>query len=52
MEPLAVNIRIAESDDIDNLVKARFDYFAAEKWEVSLEQHEVIERNPPDILLK
>jgi len=45
MEALSVNIRIAELDDIDNLVKARFDYFAAEKWDVSFEQHEVIEKN-------
>jgi ribosomal protein S18 acetylase RimI-like enzyme len=30
-------------DDIDKLVKVRFDYFAAEKWEVSALQRETIE---------
>ena len=32
-------------DDLDDLVKVRFDYFAAERWEVSPEQHEIIEKN-------
>ena len=32
-------------DDIDNLIKVRFDYFAVEKWEVSSERHDMIENN-------
>jgi len=36
---------MASLNDIDTLVKARFDYFAAENWQVSLEQREAIETN-------
>ncbi len=39
------NIRMASLDDIDKLIKVRFDYFATEKWEVSSEQKKVIEAN-------
>jgi len=42
---MSVNIRIASLDDIDNLVKVRFDYFAAENWAVSSEEHDIIENN-------
>ena len=45
MSVLAANIRRASFDDIDNLVKVRFDYFAAEKGEVSPEQRRIIEKN-------
>ena len=38
-----MNVRMASSADIDLLVKVRFDYFAAEKWEVSPEQKAIIE---------
>jgi len=38
-------IRMASLNDIDTLVKVRFDYFAAEKWVVSSEQYAIIEKN-------
>lgn len=43
---------MASLDDIDNLVKVRFDYFAAEKWEVSPERHEIIENSLRQYYLK
>jgi len=49
---LLVNIRMASLDDIDNLVRVRFDYFAVEKWEVSSEQHEIIENSLRQYYLK
>ena len=36
---------MASLNDIDTLVKVRFDYFAAENLEVSTEQHRIIENN-------
>ena len=36
-------IRMASANDIDTLVNVRFDYFAAEHWEVSPAQREAIE---------
>jgi ribosomal protein S18 acetylase RimI-like enzyme len=30
-----MNVRMATINDIDMLIKARFDYFAAEKWEIT-----------------
>lgn len=38
-------VRMASPHDIDKLVSVRFDYFAAEGWEISREQREVIETN-------
>ena len=43
---------MASLEDIDNLVKVRFDYFAAEKWEVSSKQHTIIENNLRQYYLK
>ena len=37
--------RKATAEDIDTLVKVRFDYFAAENWKVSAEQGALIEAN-------
>jgi GNAT superfamily N-acetyltransferase len=42
---MSVNIRMASLDDIEKLVKVRFDYFASENWEVSPKQHQDIETN-------
>ena len=39
---METTLRMATVDDTQNLIKARFDYFAAEKWEVSPEQYELI----------
>ena len=36
-------IRMVSLNDIDTLVKVRFDYFTAENWELSLEQQDIIE---------
>jgi len=49
---LSVNIRMASLDDIDDLVKVRFDYFSAENWEVSSEQCKVIETSLRQYYLK
>ena len=40
---MPADVRMATSDDIDRLVQVRFDYFAAENWEVSPEKHRMIE---------
>ncbi len=40
---MLVNTRKAILEDIGALIKARFDYFAAENWDVSESQHEIIE---------
>lgn len=37
-----MNLRMATADDIENLVKIRFDYFAAEAFTVSAEEKECI----------
>lgn len=37
------NIRMANLDDIDSLIEARFKYFALEKFIVSTESHAIIE---------
>lgn len=42
---MELNIRMATVNDVKNLIKARFDYFEAERWEVSPEQHSVIKSN-------
>jgi len=42
---METNIRMAAVDDIEKLIKARFDYFEAEKWEVTSERYSVIESN-------
>ena len=42
---MPADVRMASYDDIDMLVRARFDYFAAEKWEVSDEQYIAIKAN-------
>ena len=39
---VAGNIRLASSHDIEKLIQVRFDYFAAEEWEVSVEQYQTI----------
>ena len=49
---MSTTIRMASLEDIDKLVKVRFDYFAAEKWEVSSEQHKVIEASLRQYYLK
>lgn len=37
-----MKVRMATLKDVDILVKARFDYFAAEKWELSSDEKTVI----------
>jgi len=46
-----VNVRMAAVDDIDKLVKARFDYFEAENMEMTVERRLVIEGNLRQYLL-
>ena len=45
VEVIFVNVRMAALNDIDSLIKVRFDYFAAEVWQLTSEQHEVIENS-------
>ena len=42
---MSIKIRLASVDDIENLIKVRFDYFDIEKWEVSDIQHIEIENS-------
>lgn len=42
---MEISVKMASLNDIDKLVKVRFDYFSAENWEVSPEQYIVIESN-------
>ena len=42
---MSIKIRLASVDDIENLIKVRFDYFDIEKWEVSAIQHIEIENS-------
>lgn len=37
-----MNIRMASHTDIDRLIKLRFDFFAAEKWELTIEKEALI----------
>jgi ribosomal protein S18 acetylase RimI-like enzyme len=36
--PMDAHIRITAIEDVDKLIKLRFDYFAAENWEIASEQ--------------
>ena len=49
---MIVSTRMASFNDIESLVKVRFDYFSAEKWEVSPEQHVIIETSIRQYYLK
>ena len=42
---MEISVRMATVNDIEKLITTRFDYFEAEKWEVSSELHSVIESN-------
>lgn len=37
-----MNVRTATLEDVDTLIKVRFDYFAAEKWELSNKEKTMI----------
>ncbi len=37
-----MKIRLADPNDVDKLIKVRFDYFAAEKWELTHEMRDMI----------
>ena len=42
---MEINVRLATVDDVEKIIRARFDYFKVEKWEITSEQHSVIESN-------
>jgi len=42
MEVITMVTRMAKQSDIDMLIKVRFDYFAAEKWELTTDNKDLI----------
>ncbi|MEA4831324.1 MAG: hypothetical protein VB118_01750 [Oscillospiraceae bacterium] len=47
-----INVRLADNHDIESLIKARFSYFEAEKWEVTTKQQSEIENQLRQYFLK
>ena len=49
---MEVDVKIATANDIQMLIKSRFDYFAIEEWEVTTEQKFIIESSLQQYFLK
>lgn len=45
MNDSAIGFRMADLNDIKQLIKVRFDFFAEENWDVSTEQSSIIKTN-------